>query len=292
MNEGFRQLNDNIHYEEINESGVAEVALRALQTIKKMHNEQKIDDTTFRFLKRDITKETIGKFFLPPKIHKIPENTLKEMSRNEILRRETLLPGRPIVSLCGTPLHNIGHYIDYFLLPLVQRQETYLKDTTHFINLIENLKPPGSSYLISFDARNMYNCFEFNEILSAVERALTNLNPTDYTIPIPDIKDLIDLLKIILENNTFMFTDKMYKQKVGVPMGGSSSAELADLRMYEILKNILYQFEHRNKILTCLGYRDDGFIFYKGSEEEIHSLFNLANTVHPHLKFTYEFLKN
>ena len=78
-----------------------------------MHNEQKIDDTTFRFLKRDITKETIGKIF-PPKIHKIPENTLKEMSRNEILRRETLIPGRPIVSLCGTPLHNIGHYNDYF----------------------------------------------------------------------------------------------------------------------------------------------------------------------------------
>ena len=137
----------------------------------------------------------------------------------------------------------------------------------------------------------MYNCFEFNEILSAVERALTNLNPTDHTIPIPDIKDLIDLLKIIVENSTFMFTDKMYKQKVGVPMGGSSSAELADLRMYEILKNILYQFEHGNKILTCLGYRDDGFIIYKGSEEEIHSLFNLANTVHPHLKFTYEFSK-
>lgn len=67
MNEGFRQLNDNIHYEGINESGVTEVALWALQTIKKMHNEQKIDDTTFRFLKRDITKETIGKFFSPLK---------------------------------------------------------------------------------------------------------------------------------------------------------------------------------------------------------------------------------
>ena len=31
----------------------------------------------------------------------------------------------------------------------------------------------------------------------------------------------------------------MYRQKIGVPMGGAASPELADLRMFEVLENIL-----------------------------------------------------
>ena len=71
-------------------------------------------------------------------------------------------------------------------------------------------------------------------------------------------------------------------------MGGSCSAELADLRMYEILENILYQCTHKNKFYFALD-TDDGFILYQGEIEEIQQLFNLANDAHVHLKFTYEF---
>ena len=34
----------------------------------------------------------------------------------------------------------IGHYIDHFLVPIVQNQCTYIKDTTDFINKINSLK--------------------------------------------------------------------------------------------------------------------------------------------------------
>ena len=92
-------------------------------------------------------KTKVGKFYLLPKLHKVPENILIAMENDENARQGNLVPGRPIVSLCGTPLHNIGNYIDYFLVPLVQKQNTYIKDTTSFINMIENTKTPDNCYL-------------------------------------------------------------------------------------------------------------------------------------------------
>ena len=289
IKEGLRQLNDGIHYEEINNSNLTEVTKSALAIIQELYDHNKIDDTTLRYLKKDISNGKLGKFFLLPKIHKLPEHILKQMETNENIRKNTLIPGRPIVSLCGTPLHNIGHFIDYFLLPLTQKQETYIKDTSHFINKVENTRIPRQAYMVTFDAKNMYTNLEFNEIYLAIESALENMDINDYSIPVPPVKYLKDLLKLILENNEFFFNNKKYRQKIGVPMGGAASAELADIRMFEILKNIVQKFEHREKIIMCSRYRDDGFFYYNGPESEIETFFELANSEHAHLKFTYEF---
>ena len=62
--------------------------------------------------------------------------------------------------------------------------------------------------------------------------------------------------------------------------------------MYEILKDIIHRFEHINKITFCARYRDDGIMYFTGSEEQIQKFFQLANLTHRHLKFTYEFFKS
>ena len=103
---------------------------------------------------------------------------------------------------------------------------------------------------------------------------------------------MIDLLKLILENNEFTFNEKTYRQKIGVPMGGTASAELADIRMYDILKDIIQRFEHKNNITFCARYRDDGIMYFDGTEEQIHAFFQTANLAHEHLKFTYELSKS
>ena len=138
-------------------------------------------------------------------------------------------------------------------------------------------------------ARNMYTNLEFTEILSAVKTTLPNLDPNQYSINLPPKEIIIDLLQIILENNEFTFDGKIYKQILGVPMGGSASAELADLRMYQIFESILSKYKFKSSILTCLRYRDDGFILHSGTAEQIQNLFQIANKSHKHLKFTFEF---
>ena len=55
-------------------------------------------------------------------------------------------------------------------------------------------------------------------------------------------------------------------------MGGSGSAELADIRMYEILENIFTKFNRRNNILFCAGYRDDEFLLYHEYQGKVDKL--------------------
>ena len=90
-----------------------------------------------------------------------------------------------------------------------------------------------------------------------------------YPIPVSKRERILELLQIILENNEFTFNKKMYRQKTDVHMGGSPSAELADLRTFEILESVLNNFLHKNSIF-CTRYRDDGFLIYIGTVDVIH----------------------
>lgn len=146
-------------------------------------------------------------------------------------------------------MQNVGHFIDYILLPFVQNQYSYVRDTKDFINKVQNISIPPNSYLLVFDAKNMYQNLDFEEILTAVKTTLINLDPTQYSIKIPQREIIIDLLHIILNNNEFTFEGKMYRQILGIPMGGSASGELADLRMYQIFENILRKYKHKKSIL-------------------------------------------
>ena len=75
---------------------------------------------------------------------------------------------------------------------------------------------------------------------------------------------------------------------IGCSMGSCSSPSVIDVRMYEITCEIMNNFPYRHKVLFHTRYRDDGFIIFNGPEHEIHQLFEIANSHHPLIKFTYE----
>ena len=70
--------------------------------------------------------------------------------------------------------------------------------------------------------------------------------------------------------------------------GAPMSPSLADLRMFEIISNILELFPYSNNIIHLSVYRDDGFILFNGSKQDLETFFQIANNIHPLLKFTHE----
>ena len=134
----------------------------------------------------------------------------------------------------------------------------------------------------------MYTNMEFDELLSAAEDAYINADKSVNDIPYPEVSDLVFLIKTILENNYFEFTGKYYKQTLGCSMGSPLSPELADMRMYKITDYIMAHFERANQVIFHGRYRDDGFIIFDGTQEQILQFFNIGNTCHTHLKFTFE----
>ena len=88
-----------------------------------------IDQNTYDYLYPKEHKIRTPHCYLLPKIHKITP-------------ADRVYVGRNIVSNCGGPCEKIGEFIDFFLVPLVQNQYTYLRDTKDVIRKIQQLKIP------------------------------------------------------------------------------------------------------------------------------------------------------
>ena len=64
----------------------------------------------------------------------------------------------------------------------------------------------------------------------------------------------------MLENKEFEFNKKYYKQVIGCAIRACPSPQISDIRMYEITKDIIAQYQYRHKIIFHGRFRDDGDI--------------------------------
>ena len=287
LSEGYRQLNSN-HYKHITSHNLENIRTQLKQYIRNMVINDALDETTYKFLREGLDNAARpGRIYFLPKIHKLNTETVNQIINDGFNSSQAMPPGRPIISQSGSFTKNIGHYIDHFLIPIVLEQHTYIKDTTAFINLIESIRPKKDCLLVTYDVTNMFTNCPINELLSAVEKAYTEFDKNKYDIKSPPTEDLIFLLRTILENNVFEFNDDLYIQKIGTAIGSVPSPEICDILMFDIIEEITNRFSHKQNILYSGRYRDDGFIIYHGSSKEIHSFFDIANSFHRFVKFTF-----
>ena len=125
-------------------------------------------EITFDYLYDISSKAKTPYIFFLPKIHKV-KGVLQNM---DPLKRDPNIniqvPARPIISQCGAPTEKIGRFLDYFLKPIVKKQNTYIKDTRDFINKIERLIVPKSALLVTYDVTSLYTNLRFNDLLSSL----------------------------------------------------------------------------------------------------------------------------
>jgi len=53
--------------------------------------------------------------------------------------------GRPIISGRYGPTERVSAFVDHLIQPIAQKQASYLKDTTDFLNFIEKTKLPKNT---------------------------------------------------------------------------------------------------------------------------------------------------
>ena len=79
-------------------------------------------------------------FYLLPKIHKgkVPP------------------PGRPIVSANDCPTERISQLVDHFIQPLLPKLDSYIRDSGHFLWILDNLTLPPNVILCTLDVTSLY----------------------------------------------------------------------------------------------------------------------------------------
>ena len=128
-----------------------ETSQRVQELVAQLHQNNFIDDMTKKWFSQTRDPPRIPIFYTLTKIHK----------PNPV--------GRPIISGCEGPTERLSFFVDKLLQPIAQKQKSYLKDTTDFVNFIEKTKVSQDTILVSMDVTSLYTNIPQEEGITTAE---------------------------------------------------------------------------------------------------------------------------
>ena len=268
--EAERQLSA-FHYKQIDFDLTHATSLMADEIVEDLFTNKYIDKHAREYLLSSNHDIKTPCLYLLVKAHKAKPET-------------TAFAGRPIISGCNAATRMLSEYIDYFLLPIVQAQDTYLKDSPELINLLSDLTLPPDITMVISDVTSLYTNIPQDECINIVIDKLEKSN-IRYQIPKPPSHLVRRILELILKRNCFEFNGRFYTQTYGASQGNICSPEISDLVMHVLETEFILPDKN---ILFYRRYRDDILMFYNGPRPELEGLMSKMNIVHPTLKFTFD----
>ena len=140
--EGHRQLSDTSFYQKLDHNPTEKHRREVQDFIGQMLTQGEIDISVYNYLSNKECRTS--QLYLAPKTHKgILDNGL--------------IPSRPILSANSSACEKISQLVDHFLRPPTTKLRSYIKDTTHFLQKLEELGTlPDNSYLVTLDVVSLY----------------------------------------------------------------------------------------------------------------------------------------
>ena len=265
LKEGYRQLSDTKFYQKLDHNPTAQYKREVNQQVEEMYQNGEIDQTVRDYLL--VSTCRTPEFYTIPKIHKTP------------------LKGRPIVSGNDGPTEKISRFVDHFLNPPTTRLQSFVKDTTHLLQILNRLGPlPPNTILATFDVSSLYTNINNVEGLKAAKATLNASRPDPHCKP--SNVSLMKLLELVLTRTNFQFNGQQYKQIDGTCMGTRVAPSYAINTLGVFEDQFVYSY--KLKCLVYLRYIDDIFILWTHGLETLQEFNIYLNSCTPHFKFTFE----
>ena len=254
--------------------------------VDSSHMNEEIPEKVSEYLQGGQAK--MSKFYHLLKTHKIP---IEQQNPKDWLEKEGY-PIRGIISGRGSPTERLGGLVEHFLQPGMSSLPSFLKDTKHVLQIIEDIneKIDRGEFtlegvgLITLDVEKMYNTMTEELALAGTKSYLERVSQEIDVHPDSILKGL----DICLKNNFFQFKDKIFQQISGVGTGLKLAPPYACLGMGEYETQAFNSHQPLlEQVLLWKRYIDDVFGLFKGPKEEFESLVTWLNTLKPGVvKFT------
>ena len=269
IKEGLKQLNDTKFYTQVESDLTVHHKNLVASKINTMFTSGEIDQKCANYLVIDNPRT--ANFYLLPKIHKgkLPP------------------PGRPIVSANECPTERISQFVDHFIQPIVPTLKSYIKDSGHFLNILNQVNPSGDIILCTLDVTSLYTNIPNDEGINAVRQSLSKSR--DYTQN-PTNNSICELLSLVLKCNNFQFDNKHYLQIGGTAMGTKVAPSFANIFMGWFEDNFVYTYKLQP--ILWKRYIDDIFMIWQHGDEALKSFVEHLNQSHTSIKFTEETSKS
>ena len=284
--------NNNIVIKQADKGGAVVVWRKDLYQAEA--ERQLLDRSSYKLLNKDpssdhqtLIKTTVNNFI---KNKDLPPNATNLINSNPRTSQFYMLPkihkqnipGRPIISAHSCPTAFISQYLDDLLRPMVEALPTYVKDSSHALNIFDGFRFRQENALIfSMDVSSLYTSISHDAGLTALEHFLEQRS-----VKSPPTATIVRLTELVLTLNHFTFNDNHYLQVRGVAMGTKFGPAYACLFMGYVEQQFLQAY---NKPVPDLfvRYIDDYFGATSSSREELERFIAHVNSFHPALKFTW-----
>ena len=120
----------------------------------------------------------------------------------------------------------MSQFVDFFINPLVPRIKSYIRDSTHIINILnEIIKQPLHPVLCTLVVSSLHTNRPHEEGIKTIQEALAiHRGPT----MMPYNSCIIDLLGIVLGNKYFDFSCRQFHHMAGTAMANLFMSHLED----------------------------------------------------------------
>ena len=208
----------------------------------------------------------LGKLYLLPKTHERLFN----------------VPGRPVISNCGTPTEKASEFLDSHLKTIIQESRSYIKDSADFINKFGQIGSiPENAILVTADVVGLYPIIPHKAGLKALKNALAKRKQKH----IPTEK-WINMAEFRLKNNFFEFNGSVKQQVSGTAIGIECAPTYACIYMDEVETEFLKTQERTPLVwFRCI---DDIFFIWTHGKEYLETFLQELNDFNADLKLTYE----
>ena len=171
---------------------------------------------------------------------------------------------------------------------MVQKSNSFVKDTTDFINKVESLEKLHQSSIIgTLDVTSLYTNIPNDEGIASIKNMLDTERLGDIN---PKNETLIELLGMVLKSNNFQFNGQNFLQISGTAMGTRVAPSYANLFMTTLENKFLENHELKPRV--WLRYIDDIFFVWDHGENELKIWLEYLNQQHHSIKFTSEWSEN
>ena len=151
----------------------------------------------------------------------------------------------------------ISQLVDHFIGQIVPLFQSYIRDSTHLINILNGFTVQPGMLSCTLDITSLYTNIPHDEGIQSTKEMLAITKPPD---SLPHNSYFIELLELVLTNNHFEFNGKHYHQMSGTAMGTKLAPSYANLFMTKFEEKNVYTYPLQPKLWK--RFIDDIFMIW------------------------------
>lgn len=193
-------------------------------------------------------------------------------------------PLRPIVSMIDSPTYNLSKMFATILKNVTGKSNRSVKNAYELKQAVANLKVPKNYILVSLDVVSLFTKIPKELVYQCVKDRWSSIEPFT-KLP---LDELLNGLKVVMENCVFQYKEIIYQQIFGSPMGSPGSPCFADLVMESLEEVVIKKLPF--KLPFYFRYVDD--IITAIPKNMINETKEIFNSFNENIQFTIEVEEN